>query len=263
VDTKEYRENSQRVGGVVGKIGIVREPGTDYLFAGLLEKELDKQESPVDAVIGIEPRSGDISFCQDYSFDHVTPPQFVFYALPSWREEHTKIMGERCALVSYAADPELHKPKNLEKKFDVGFVGNRYYHERNKMIEAVESTFHTAVYSGLPGYEIADRLSECKVLLNHTRPEIDVNLRFFEEMALGCQVMLRTPSLSEFAVEGVHYMGYSSEEECVEVIKKLLKDDDLRQKITHNARSHFLANHTYAHRAKAIINHLTEYLGGL
>jgi spore maturation protein CgeB len=243
----------------MGKITIDMVGENDFLFPGMIHQELQRHEFDRDVTIFMEPNQGDIYFSQDWGpTEH---HKFVFYALPSLREGVTAMMGESCALVSYAADPAHHHPQKGEKLYDIGFVGKRYYPDRNGYLDMLVSHYPTsfANYDQLPRAELPNVLSKCKVLFNHTRPEIDVNLRFFESMALGCQVMLRTPGLKEFAREGVHYMGYSSHEECVEVIKRLLEDDDLREKIALQARSHFLTNHTYTHRATAIINHLREY----
>lgn len=250
--------------GVRTMITVNREQGTDYLFAGFLDRELSKHIVDFDAVLNIEPkRGGEIYFCQDYTIALKDNPQirYMFYALPSYRKDHYAMMGKNCAVVTYAADPLFHKPQQVEKIYDVGFIGTRYYPERNKYLEMIESLYYRSFCNldTLPGEQIPQKLSQCKVLFNHTRPEIDVNLRFFEEMALGCQVMIRNQYLPEFATEGEHYLGYSSPEECAEVIKKLLEDENLRNKITYQARSHFLSNHTYAHRAQSIINCLTDY----
>jgi spore maturation protein CgeB len=244
-------------------INIVREQGTDYLFAGFLEKEMEKHQTDVGGTIWIEPKYGnDIQFSQDYLPDFkYNPYRFVFYTLPSLKKDIELSMGKNCALVTYAADPEFHKVQPVEKKYDVGFIGKQYYPERIKYLQVIEKFWPRSFLNldKCPPIDIPLRLSECKVLFNHTRPEIDVNLRFFEEMALGCQVMLRTPYLNEFAEEGVHYMGYSSNEELVEVLDRLLKDDELRNKIARQAREHFLQHHTYKHRAQSIINHITDY----
>lgn len=244
----------------MGKITIIREDGTDYLFAGLLARELDKHDAS-DCQVSVEPKKGDYYISQDYFISKKDYPfKYVFYALPSVGEEYKKEMGEDCSLLTYAADPELHSPKPVKKLYDIGFIGRPYYKDRQDYLKVIESVWPNSFYNQhTHGLEIPDRLSECKIIFNHTRPEIDVNLRFFEAMALGCQVMLRNKVLDHFATEGIHYMAYSSPEELVSVIKKLLTDDDLRLKITHNARQHFLKHHTYTHRAKSIIKHLTEY----
>lgn len=240
---------------------VDREPGTDLLFAGFLEKELAKIKVDPTVFISVEPMYGNIHFCQDYSLvfqEGRQKPNYLFYALPSYRDRHEELMGEKCALVTYAADPEFHKPVSVSKIYDVGFIGRGYYQGRNDCLDAIGKNFSLLNLSDVPGSDIPSALSSCKILFNHTRDIIDVNLRFFESMALGCQVMLRTDYLKEFAVEGTHYMGYSTVDELLETIKKLLDNENEIKRITNNARSHFLSNHTYAHRALSIYNHLKE-----
>lgn len=245
----------------MGKISIIREDGTDYLFPGLLAKELEKHEA-MDLQVSVEPKRWENYISQDYFISKKDYPfKYVFYALPSVGEEYKKEMGDHCSLLTYAADPELHSPKPVKKLYDVGFIGRPYYRDRQSYLKTIEKLCPRSFYNSYEtaGVLVPDRLSECKILFNHTRPEIDVNLRFFESMALGCQVMLRNKVLDQFAIDGVHYMCYSSQGELVDLIKTLLADDDLRLRIAHNARQHFLKNHTYKHRAKSIIKHLTEY----
>lgn len=239
---------------------IAREPGTDYLFAGLLDKALQKFTIDENVYLGVEPvYSNDYYFCQDYSFQHYPDyPKFVFYSLPSYREKHQEIMGDNCALVTYAADPEVHRPHPVEKIYDVGFIGKLYYDERNDYLNALNSKYKVYIGDNVEGKDLAANLSQCRVLFNHTRDTIDVNLRFFETMAIGCQLMIRNQWLGEFAKEDVHFMAYGSPEECLAKVDLLLGNDDLRNKITIASRSHFLANHTYQHRAISIINHIKE-----
>lgn len=243
-------------------ISVFREENTHYLFPGFLDRELKKYPFDRDITIAMEPKRGDIYFSQDYLISNKDYPfQFVFYALPSLKKDMELMMGKNCALVTYAADPDFHAPQKVEKLYDVGFIGKRYYVDRNKYLETITKFWPRSFLNlqDCPNALVPQYLNQCKVLFNHTRPEIDVNLRFFEAMALGCQVMLRTPALDQFAQDGVHYMGYSSHEEAVEIIQRLLADDDLRMKIAHNAREHFLKHHTYAHRAKEIVKRLTDY----
>lgn len=267
MDSKERGQVSKKVGVGMGKVTIVREEHTEYLFPGLLSKEMEKHQLPgtQEALIYMEPKIPredellPVYFSQDYPMNRRA--EYLFYTLPSYGKDHKLAMGDNCALVTYAADPEFHKPKDVKKIYDIGFIGNPYYEERNQYLNVIQGAYPNSFFnqSGIPGQDVPGLLNQCKILFNHTRKIIDVNLRFFESMALGCQVMERNQYLDQFATDGVHYMGYSSHEELLEVLKKLLADDDLRLKIAHNARKHFLKHHTYTHRCKTIIKKLTEF----
>jgi spore maturation protein CgeB len=242
-------------------IKVMRDAGTDYLFAGLLAKELESRPFPVDLELWIEPRGkGDIYFTQDGSCEKKDNVKFCFYTQPSEREKMTELFGKNCALVTYAADPEIHKQIPCEKIYDVGFIGKPHGDDRDDYLDALRSSgLKVFISEDTPGKDVALKLSQCKVLFNHIR-FVDVNLRFFEAMAIGCQLVNRKPGIEEFAKEDIHYLGYSSPKEMLDKLEFLLANTDVRNKLTVAARSHFLSNHTYAHRATSIINHLKEYL---
>lgn len=244
-------------------VRVVRELGTDYLFAGLLEKELKKHDFPLDVALHIEPSNrSEIFFSQDVRItDPMNDIKFCFYVEPTQEEEMTRLFGKNCALVTYAADPELHYQHDVEKIYDVGFIGNKGGDDRDTYLDVLrESGLKFYESSATNGDFVASELSRCKVLFNYIR-YVDVNLRFFETMAIGCQLVNRKPGLEKLATRGLHYRSYNSPKEMLAVLDILLNNEGERKHIETNARSHFLSNHTYAHRATAIINHLKEFYG--
>lgn len=242
-------------------IRVVRDAGTDYLFAGLLEKELKKHEFPIDVDLYVEPRGhGEYYFSQDGSCSKEDGVKFCFYTQPSEREKMINVFGSNCALVTYAADPEIHKQIPMEKIFDVGFIGKPHGDDRDDYLDALRSSgLKVFISEDTPGELLATKLSQCRVLFNHIR-YVDVNLRFFETMAIGCQVVNYNESLDEFSQINTHYSICWDPDSAIKVIKGLLEHPEEIKRIETNARSHFLSNHTYAHRATSIINHLKEYL---
>jgi len=247
-------------------IEVIRDAGTDYLFAGLLAKELESRPFPIDLKLFIEPRvKGPYYFTQDGRIekpDQKGNIEFCFYTQPSQREEMCEVFGKNCALVTYAADPLIHyQHLEIPKTYDVGFIGKPGGDDRNMYLDALSHSglkfFNSET---IDGGAIAYELSKCKVLFNHVR-YVDVNLRFFEEMAIGCQLVNYNKYLKLFGIEGVHYLTCNDPKDMVRMLKELLNDHPrVIEYISINARSHFLSNHTYAHRATAIINHLKEYL---
>jgi spore maturation protein CgeB len=242
-------------------IRVMRDAGTDYLFAGLLEKELNKYRGFPMRRLWIEPRGkGNIYFTQDGSCTREDNVKFCFYSQPSEREKMVEMFGKNCALVTYAADPAIHYQHDVEKIYDVGFIGKPHGDDRDDYLDALrQSGLKVFISEDTPGEDVALKLSQCKVLFNHIR-YVDVNLRFFETMAIGCQVCSSHEELNEFAVEGEHYHAFDSPGDAINLIKHLLDHEDYINMTEIKARSHFLSNHTYAHRATSIINHLKEYL---
>lgn len=236
----------------------MRDAGTDFLFAGLLEKELKKHPFPIDVDIWVEPRGkGPIYFSQDGSVESGDGVKFCFYAEPSEQKKMRDMFGKNSAFVTYAADPKIHRQIPSEKIYDVGFIGKSGGDDRDDYLRALrESGLKVFISDSIPGPEVSHALSKCKILFNHIR-FVDVNLRFFETMAIGCQVATFNPNLPNLAGETTFFCYDPSS--MVDIIKYLLKNPNLISETEIKARNHFLSNHTYAHRAISIINHLKEF----
>jgi hypothetical protein len=150
----------------------------------------------------------------------------LFYTQPSWGKFFIDKIGiNKVKCVTYAIDKDIYPKIDSEKIYDVGFVGNILAGDkREEFFNILKSNFNCFISSDVPTIGIADVLSRCKVLINPQRFE-EVNIRFFEDLACGAQVVSYSPALHLFAEEGKHYLTYKTPEEAVEKIKYLLEND--------------------------------------
>jgi hypothetical protein len=176
-------------------------------------------------------------------------PSHIFYTQPSWGMHFAeRYPRDTIKCVTYACDPELHKAIDVEKEYDVGFIGTFMDGDgRKDVMDAIQKEFKCLVSSSTPSDQISTVLSKCKVLFNHIRYE-EVNIRFFEALAIGAQVCTYTPNLNLFATEGESYLTFKSIPEAITKIRLLLNDEPRRMKMAGNARRSAL-NNTYRHRA--------------
>lgn len=176
-----------------------------------------------------------------------------FYTQPSMGEYFQSTFGrDKSLLVTYGIDPEIHKPHKVKKKYDVGFIGNVYGDDgRKEWLELIDKNFNCFISTTTPSEEVALRLSECKVLFNQMRYE-EVNIRFFEALSVGVQVVSHTPSLTMFADLGRDYLTFNSEEECLTKIKYLLENNELREQMEKQAQKTAL-RHTYRNRLLSML----------
>lgn len=183
----------------------------------------------------------------------------LFYTQPGWGSYFESRGRTNIKCVTYACDPEIHKPVECKKEFDVGFIG-RGCHEnsdRDTYLEAIKNNFNAMITDTVSTEDLGKEYSKCKVIFNHIRWE-EVNIRFFEGLALGAQVCSYTPALHYFAVEGKHYLTFKSVDEAIEKVRYLLQHDDVREKMAINARKHALEYHTYKHRAEEMLSFLDK-----
>lgn len=183
-------------------------------------------------------------------------PSHIFYTQPSWGLHFAeRYPRDTIKCITYACDPELHRPIDSKKIYDVGFIGNFGDKDgRKDVIDAIQKEFNCFVSTSTESDDISKELSKCKVLFNHIRYE-EVNIRFFEALAIGTQVCTYTPNLNLFATEGESYLTFKSVPEAIDKINKLLVDNDRRNKMALSARKSAL-NHTYKHRASEMLSFL-------
>lgn len=183
-------------------------------------------------------------------------PSHVFYTQPSWGLHFAeRYPRNNIKCITYACDPELHRPIESKKIYDVGFIGTFQDKDgRKEVVDAIKKEFNCFISTTTVSDDISKELSKCKVLFNHIRYE-EVNIRFFEALAIGTQVCTYTPNLNLFATEDESYLTFKSVPEAIDKINKLLVDDDRRNKMALSARKSAL-NHTYKHRASEMLSFL-------
>lgn len=179
----------------------------------------------------------------------------LFYTQPGWGMFFEQKMGRgKTKLLTYAIDEDTYPLVTAEKIYDVGFIGNVMAGDgRQEYLDIIKANFNCLVTSEVATRDITKELAKCKVCFNHIRYE-EVNIRFFEALASGAQVVSYSPALHLFAEEGKHYLSFRTPEEAIEKINYLLKHDKIREKIVKDARSHVLKYHTYKNRVQEILN---------
>lgn len=244
-------------------IKINAQTSTVLLPQDLLQKAADKYYFDIDATIHCEPYSRDgepywTSDCFRLNGRVEGNPSVVFYAQPSWGNHFASQFGEdKVKCVTYACDPEIHHPVKTEEVYDVGFIGNVTDGDgRQEYLDAISKEFKCFISSTTPTDKISEELSKCKVLFNHIRYE-EINIRFFESLAIGVQVCSRKPSLGLFATEGRSYLTFNSITEALARIRALLRNDYMRLEMKKNAVKE-AQNQTYFHRISSMLPFLLE-----
>lgn len=180
-------------------------------------------------------------------------PSHLFYTQPSWGKYFIDRFGkDKVKLLTYAIDEETYPYIQTEKKYDVGFIGNVADDDgRKEYLDALKAHFNCFISSEVPTSEISKTLAQCKVVFNHIRYE-EINIRFFESLASGAQVVSHSPALHMFAKENEHFVTYKTPDEAIQQIWRLLYADRKREKMAIQARKHVIKHHTYRQRAKEV-----------
>jgi hypothetical protein len=188
-------------------------------------------------------------------FDH------VFALHPGYDAEFRKAGHPGAHFLPHAVDAELFADKELERTYEVGWVGQvrtPIYHRRETVLPMLSESFRMNDFARRYSLEeMAAVYSQSKVVVNIGRDDFpqDANLRTFEAMGSGALLITSLPSeltLIGFE-EGVHFVGYREVQEIKPLVRKYLADDSARRRIADAARGKVLREHTYDQRVESLL----------
>jgi hypothetical protein len=163
------------------------------------------------------------------------------------------------------ADPAIHAPPSPGRDLQVGFVGklgapgSKRREALQPVLEAFSGNDVAAFYSPV---EMARIYARSKVVINASING-DMNMRVFEAMASGALLVTDriANGMDRLFIEGQHYVGYSSPNEAVEVVRHYLADEARRFRIAAEGQALVLSAHTYRHRLQVVLEQSASQRG--
>lgn len=179
-------------------------------------------------------------------------PQEPFISF--YPKNKTKILG-------LGACPERHRmTPDTPIEFDVGFIGNDTYPLRRDLLDRLERNFNVLRTTSEPGIPYSDLLSKCALTFNCAMDK-DVNMRFFEAMAVGRMLLTDyLPQQDSFAVAGKHYVAYADWPDLQKKVQYYLQFPQQREEIAQAGVQNILNNNTYKHRLLQILSDFGYHL---
>jgi len=168
--------------------------------------------------------------------------------------------------VPEACNPIIHKDLGLNRPYEIGLVGrhNETYVRQKLSKSDFINYLETSKYKNFFKTEIWG--NEYVNLMNQSILAFDrvishnIGTRVFESAAMGCVPLWADSGIShingmeELMTAGVHYASYNDTiDGLIEVVDDLLSNPEKAKLIASEAKKHVLANHTYANRAKQIL----------
>jgi len=144
----------------------------------------------------------------------------------------------------------------LEADINLTIFGRSFSYFTGEWSSAFRNEFIT-------GARKSELIYGAKVVLNNMHyAEIEaVNCKFFEIMgSAGCQLCDNKPVIPEHARPGHEVMTFDSVDECIDKIRYLLERPGERHAMAHAARQRALAEHTYEHRLREILDKIADLL---
>ncbi|MBW6462548.1 MAG: glycosyltransferase [DPANN group archaeon] len=170
-------------------------------------------------------------------------------------------------LSQWAYNHFIYTNMNLQKKYDVSFVG-QCYSKRKEFINLLKKEGIYVETFGR-GWKNCSRLSQTDLIKIYNQSKISLNISFaakgdtiqikgrdFE--APGCGSLLITAendTLSEYFNVGKEIVTYKNAEDAALKIKYYLKNDTEREKIAKNGYDRIMREHTFEKRLKKILKY--------
>jgi spore maturation protein CgeB len=222
----------------------------------------------------------------------VAPPEGVDYGVYDFGVsmlpyvlDHFRAAGLPGEQVHLAFEPGIldHLPAAPQKDLPLTFVGGieAQYDDRVRMLEAIARRFPIEIYlsgsAGLPasspieqrrrkevwGLDMYRVLQRSRVTLNS---HIDAarqyagNMRLFEATGTGtCLLTDAKSNLPTLFEPGAEVATYTSIDDCLAQIDRLLNDDAKRDEIAARGHRRTLAAHTYRQRAEQLLGYIGRY----
>lgn len=157
-----------------------------------------------------------------------------------------------------ACAPEIYPAENLDRRFDVAYVGSSsasVHPIRHALLASIRKEFPNAFIGTAGPQEMGRIYAQSKIVFNKSVNN-DFNMRYFEAAGAGA-VLLTDPArnngIEEVFAVGEHYLEYHDEQMLLAQIRDLLRDPERCCRIADAVRRHALAHHTYKHRAVQLL----------
>ncbi|MBU2483207.1 MAG: glycosyltransferase [Proteobacteria bacterium] len=161
-----------------------------------------------------------------------------------------------------ALDDTAYKLFDMPKKYDIVFIGNMTYEERQYYMQLLKENGSFIVWDrgGLIADDYCRKISESYIAFNHGHVG-ELNMRFFELMGIGafqlCNICHGQEELGY--IDGEHLVNYTTNVELINLVNHYLIDGQAREEIARKGREYTIANHTYKHRMKFMLDAIFKF----
>jgi glycosyltransferase involved in cell wall biosynthesis len=159
-----------------------------------------------------------------------------------------------------AGDPEYHGKKNLNKIYDIGFVGGLGMGNRKKFLLNLKREYPNSFIGPADCKKIGEIYSQSKIIINYSIKN-DINMRIFEALMSGSMLItnrIKNNGFNELFEENKDLVVFDSWKDLKEKIDYYLKNEEEREKIALSGYQKAINYHKYEDRVKFILEKIEE-----
>jgi hypothetical protein len=187
---------------------------------------------------------------------------FLFATQKEGALKMSKVLRREVSWIPLACDPEIHKRVNVEKIFDVGFVGSYggAASQREEALLEVKERFKDSFIGNAPYEQMSRIYSASKVGINYSLNN-DINMRIFEILSCGAMLLsseVKDNGFEELFSEGQNLITYKDKKDMIQKIDYYLEHDTEREAIAQQGYELALSKHTYRVRLEKMFSIISQ-----
>jgi hypothetical protein len=159
-----------------------------------------------------------------------------------------------------AGDPEYHGKKNLNKIYDIGFVGGLGMGNRKKFLFKLKKEYANSFIGPADCKKIGEIYSQSKIVFNYSIKN-DINMRIFEALMSGSMLItnrIKNNGFNELFEENKDLVIFDNWKDLKRKIEYYLKNEEEREKIALSGYQKAINYHKYEDRVKFILEKIEE-----
>jgi hypothetical protein len=182
----------------------------------------------------------------------------AFFAQKEYLHKAQKYGTKNSYWLPLGCDEEIHRDRNLERIYDVSFVGN-LTPNRKRFFDTLGVPIN--LVSGVYLDEMAKVYSKSKIVLNISARE-DLNMRAFEVMAAGALLVTQRidAGIHDLFAEGRHFVFHDIKN-AGKIVRYYLDHPKERERIADAGKEIAVRENTYTKRAETILTKVKEFTG--
>ncbi len=182
---------------------------------------------------------------------------FLFCAQREGASRFVELGFKNVYWLPLACDPEIHHHKhvnNIDKIYDVGFVGNVGFGFRKELLDNLKKKYLKSFIGKADYTEMGEIYAKSRIVFNRSINN-DLNMRVFEGMCSGSALLTdRAGHIETIFSENEHLFLYGTDDEAMQKIDALLNDQVLLERVASKGLQIAMGKHTYTNRIKALLH---------
>ena len=193
--------------------------------------------------------------------DNIFKKKYDLVFCPVQREIEILKKGSPVEIIwmNVGCDPEIHKRLDMERSFDIGFVGTDGGVPRKFYLQELRERYPNSSIGPADYRQMSKIYSSSKIGFSFPIREVCFTMRNYEIMSCGAMLLVKRLHEDDSAeklgfIDKKHLVMFDGPDDLFELIDYYLRNKEEREKIAENGFRLTIEKHTYLHRVREMVD---------